>query len=225
MSVVAADDIIRGYFPTYSKTNMAVATVRIEDGATATIAGYGIPYLNAEDAELDGIVNDNKPIVDGITLLDLLDQKEFTIAVAADVGGVSRLKSALPPPLSSPSDENHECTSEAGAISSTSCEAYGIQSVIEAKRLHLALMSGNGFHDWLATNHVALESKIFKRLPTLNYLDIKDQAFVNALLEETLPNDRDRLRRYISNRPLGLGLMTGVSPIMFLLIPTITDKY
>lgn len=50
-----------------------------------------------------------------------------------------------------------------------------------------------------------------KPLPVENFLDIKDQGFVDALLMEALPADRARLRQYMSERHLGLGLVTAVS--------------
>lgn len=47
-------------------------------------------------------------------------------------------------------------------------------------------------------------------LPTANFLDIEDQAYVDCILEEALPEDRARFREYLSNRPLGLGMITAV---------------
>jgi hypothetical protein len=47
-------------------------------------------------------------------------------------------------------------------------------------------------------------------LPTVNFLDIEDQAYVDCILEEALPEDRARFREYLSNRPLGLGMITAV---------------
>ncbi|KAG5657908.1 hypothetical protein KAF25_007941 [Fusarium avenaceum] len=45
-------------------------------------------------------------------------------------------------------------------------------------------------------------------LPAVNFLDIEDQAYADCILEEALPEDRARFREYLSNRPLGLGMIT-----------------
>ncbi|RGP71947.1 DNA helicase [Fusarium sporotrichioides] len=53
-----------------------------------TVFGYGRPYANAEDPELQGWVKDNKPILKQYTLLDALQLVEYHIVVpikAADV--------------------------------------------------------------------------------------------------------------------------------------------
>lgn len=47
-------------------------------------------------------------------------------------------------------------------------------------------------------------------LPTVNFLDIEDQAYVACILQEALPEDCVRFRGYLSNRPLGLGIITTV---------------
>jgi hypothetical protein len=42
-------------------------------------------------------------------------------------------------------------------------------------------------------------------------LDISNECYADALVEEALPQDRSRFRAYLSSRPLGLGLIT--SPV------------
>ncbi|KAH8894849.1 hypothetical protein GQ53DRAFT_820525 [Thozetella sp. PMI_491] len=44
-------------------------------------------------------------------------------------------------------------------------------------------------------------------LPVVDFLDIVDPQVVDAILQEALPVDRDRFRRYMSSRPLGIGLI------------------
>jgi hypothetical protein len=60
--------------------------------------------------------------------------------------------------------------------------------------------------------NIELEPKStpLRPLPTVNFLDIENQAYVNCILEEALPEDRARFREYLSNRPLGLGMITAV---------------
>ncbi|KAG7128172.1 putative ATP-dependent helicase like protein [Verticillium longisporum] len=88
--------------------------------------------------------------------------------------------------------------------------------------LHRAVMRGTGFWDWMrgidpATNITSgLAAMPLKRqplpklreLPVVNFLDIGDVDYVNALLHEALPKDRVRFKGYLSHRPLGLGMMT-----------------
>lgn len=50
-----------------------------------------------------------------------------------------------------------------------------------------------------------------RQLPVVDYLDIEDKDYVDALLKEVLEEDRARFREYLSHRHLGLGLITAVS--------------
>lgn len=90
--------------------------------------------------------------------------------------------------------------------------------------LHRALMRGNGFYDWMtqpgpqditeAMAAASLDDKAaptLRPLPSVNFLDIDDQAYADAIVEEALPQDRVRFRGYLSNRPLGIGIITAVS--------------
>ncbi|KAL9945575.1 hypothetical protein ACHAQF_007631 [Verticillium nonalfalfae] len=88
--------------------------------------------------------------------------------------------------------------------------------------LHRAVMRGTGFWDWMrgidpATNITSgLAATPPKRqplpklreLPVVDFVDIDDVDYVNALLHEALPTDRVRFKGYLSHRPLGLGMMT-----------------
>lgn len=48
-------------------------------------------------------------------------------------------------------------------------------------------------------------------LPAVNFLDIPDQSLADAVVREALPEDVNRFRAYLSDRPLGLGLI--VAPV------------
>ena len=55
-----------------------------------------------------------------------------------------------------------------------------------------------------------------RSLPVVNYLNIPDSFLRDAVVAEALEDDRDRLRAYLSNRPLGIGLISGpVRPITY----------
>ncbi|KAM0201621.1 hypothetical protein ACHAPI_001667 [Fusarium lateritium] len=52
------------------------------------------------------------------------------------------------------------------------------------------------------------ETNFIRPIPTINFLNIEDQAYIDCIVEEALPEDRFRFRKYLSNRPLGLGMIT-----------------
>jgi hypothetical protein len=87
-------------------------------------------------------------------------------------------------------------------------------------------MRGTGFYNWMtspspkdklseAMSATPLEAKAsvtFRRLPVVNFLNIDDDKYVDAMIEEALLEDRTRFRQYLSNRPLGLGIVAAVCP-------------
>lgn len=96
-------------------------------------------------------------------------------------------------------------------------------SMADAQALHRLLFRGAGFADWMlvdgpadnvAMAKASLDRPIIRALPSMNYLDVEDKSkpFVDALIAEALTGDQRRLRRYLSNRPLGLGMISAVCP-------------
>lgn len=96
--------------------------------------------------------------------------------------------------------------------------------VVNAKdrqALHRYLSLGTGFYPWMARLPETKKSddwlgqlslaKDMRPLPTTNFLDFGDATLANAIVEEALPQDRARFRRYLTDRPLGLGLVAAVS--------------
>jgi hypothetical protein len=92
--------------------------------------------------------------------------------------------------------------------------------------LHRYLMRGTGFYDWMirtgpganleqamANLEPDKPAPALRPLPTVNLLDGTDDQYVDALIEEALPHDRAPFRRYMADRPLGLGIITAVSSI------------
>ncbi|KAM0268096.1 hypothetical protein ACHAQH_010038, partial [Verticillium albo-atrum] len=81
-------------------------------------------------------------------------------------------------------------------------------------------MRGNGFWDWMTSSDTGVEAAsqtlsineqaqgTLRRLPVVNFLDINDSKYIDALMEEALPHDRSRFRRYLSTSTLGLGMIT-----------------
>ncbi|KAH6962910.1 hypothetical protein DER45DRAFT_609250 [Fusarium avenaceum] len=109
-----------------------------------------------------------------------------------------------------------------------------LEGLCDRMSLHRDIMRGAGFFDWMTAKtprvpawaaakapvteaHViegieCLEIKpkgtYLRPLPAVNFLDIEDQAYVACILQEALPEDCVRFRGYLSNRPLGLGIIT-----------------
>ncbi|RSL42821.1 hypothetical protein CEP53_011993 [Fusarium sp. AF-6] len=77
--------------------------------------------------------------------------------------------------------------------------------------LHRALVLGSGFWSVLrAFKSLSVSSPatvVLPCVPDVNLLDIQDAAFMDTLMMEILPTDRERFRQYFSKRALGLGLM------------------
>ncbi|PNP83871.1 hypothetical protein FNYG_02559 [Fusarium nygamai] len=72
--------------------------------------------------------------------------------------------------------------------------------------LHRSVLRGAGFYDWMTKTDGNSKRR---PLPTIDLLDIDDETYANAILEMALPKDRARFRSYLSNRPLGIGIITG----------------
>lgn len=84
---------------------------------------------------------------------------------------------------------------------------------------HDDLLRGVGFHRSLCENDLATKEQATDNstprlshacLPVINLLGIPEDL-VDALMEDVLPEDRARYRKYLSGRPLGFGVITGVS--------------
>jgi hypothetical protein len=84
-------------------------SVRLTGDARPVVQGFGLPFANPEDSEVDGWVNRNTPIVPGLTLSGFLRQTEFFLVVFAPKQSVSRKWDArdLPPPFSYPYGTQH----------------------------------------------------------------------------------------------------------------------
>ncbi|CAH0027744.1 unnamed protein product [Clonostachys rhizophaga] len=85
-----------------------------------------------------------------------------------------------------------------------------IQHVAERQKLARAVIRGTGFQG------IALEqpwpkykmSGMFPGLPMANFFQFENDVERRAVLERMLPGDRERFSRYLSNRHLGLAMIT-----------------
>ncbi|GJD01850.1 DNA helicase [Colletotrichum higginsianum] len=82
-SINEASAEVSSRFPDAQKSKgcLTLVMVYLKDGAQSKIHGYGKPYANPGDREVEDWVNENKPIIDDITLLDVLRQKNFIFLV------------------------------------------------------------------------------------------------------------------------------------------------
>ncbi|KAF5249312.1 hypothetical protein FANTH_5393 [Fusarium anthophilum] len=81
-----------------------------------------------------------------------------------------------------------------------------LDKVKDKMDLHRSVLRGAGFYDWM----IKTESPgKWRTLPTINILDIEDQTYIDAVLEMALFQDRARFATYLSDRPLGIGIITG----------------
>lgn len=94
--------------------------------------------------------------------------------------------------------------------------------------LHRDLLRGTGFYDTILGKvppGPSLESlsSPARSLPVVNLLGA-DEDYIKALMQETLPEDRARFQTYLSERPLGLGIITAVSTYAIRIRSTLTPS-
>ncbi|KAK4150791.1 P-loop containing nucleoside triphosphate hydrolase protein [Chaetomidium leptoderma] len=89
---------------------LCLLSVRLLEGAQVKVDGFGMPFANFENPEVERWVNGNEPIVAGTTLLDLVQKTEFHVLVLESPVDVQRKWSEehLPPPFSYPYGTEHD---------------------------------------------------------------------------------------------------------------------
>lgn len=77
-------------FPDAAGREKGLTAIRasLADQARVTIYGFGMPFANADDPEVQGWLNENKPITGSLTLLDVFAQRTFYIVVRQPVSSV-----------------------------------------------------------------------------------------------------------------------------------------
>lgn len=115
-------------------------------------------------------------------------------------------------------------------------QANVLAQVKDKMDLHRALLRGQGFLGWMtkrppqsieaAAASLSLNETTarLRPLPVVNFLDLPDPAHAEAIVKEALPQDEDRLRGYLSNRPLGVGIIAAVSPYLSPLMYELTNQ-
>ncbi|CVL08874.1 uncharacterized protein FPRN_14657 [Fusarium proliferatum] len=82
---------VRGRFPKIENwDSFSYVTVKLNGGASPVIEGFGKPFVNPADAEIEGWVNYGKPIVEDATFLNVFHQRAFFFVVAWAPGPTSK---------------------------------------------------------------------------------------------------------------------------------------
>ncbi|KAL6861020.1 hypothetical protein J3F83DRAFT_767824 [Trichoderma novae-zelandiae] len=83
-------------FPDAKRREKGLTVIRISlaDEARVTVTGFGMPFANADDAQVAGWINENKPIAGDSALLGFLRQRIFFVTVPLPVHVASKIFSA-----------------------------------------------------------------------------------------------------------------------------------
>jgi hypothetical protein len=103
------EEDVMAKFPSAKKVLYSMVTVSIHAGEALPM-GLGLPYANDTDPYLDGVVNNDLPLAEGLTLRNLMASKEFTLVVAAcktDELAREMDEAILPPRFAYPYGEVH----------------------------------------------------------------------------------------------------------------------
>lgn len=103
-------------------------------------------------------------------------------------------------------------------------------TMAEARSLHRDLMRGSGFFKSLVEDNLAasldslhigipkVSAASLWSLPTVDFMNMSDVSYRAALLDNLLPQDRQRFESYFSKRPLGLALIVSVSFLIIFIV-------
>jgi hypothetical protein len=83
---------------------LSLLSIRLLEGAQVAIDGFGLPFANAGNPDVEGWVNDNTPMAGGTTLLELVQRREFHPVVSESCVELRKKWSEdhLSPPFSYP---------------------------------------------------------------------------------------------------------------------------
>ncbi|KAG7135392.1 putative ATP-dependent helicase like protein [Verticillium longisporum] len=131
--------------PTVIEKGVTILTLRLKDDMSSDVVGFGMPYANVCDPELESWVNHDHPIVGGISLLDLVQARKFTLLVDKTPVHVTECvkENNLPPPFALPYGEDH---------------SYNPDRSHDTDNDHLAIVTQSEVQDvfWVEQDAVAL---------------------------------------------------------------------
>lgn len=84
-------------------------SVLLDGPGKVAVDGFGIPFTNKQNPELDDVVNHNKPIVEDVTLLDVIRADKIYLVVPLPYIDLGRefSEASLPRPFSYPYGTEH----------------------------------------------------------------------------------------------------------------------
>jgi len=105
------DSSVMAILPKSAEANGDWTSIRVslKKNARVTVDGFGIPF-KSDDDELNGWVNNYKPIVEGFSLLDFFASEDFHIVVPRPVNAFRDTwqSEKLRPPFSYPYGDKHD---------------------------------------------------------------------------------------------------------------------
>ena len=107
---VAAEQATPAVVDRFPGTNhLTVVSVRLAEGAQVRVDGFGMPFKNPQDSEVEGWVNHNTPIIHGMTLVDFLRRREYHFVVPMSTINLAKEwgDDVLLPPFSYPYGTEH----------------------------------------------------------------------------------------------------------------------
>lgn len=93
----------------HAKTGLTLASVQLKDGGRVSVDGFGIPFANASDPDVEAWVNHNGLNADNVTFMDVLLQDKFYFLIANSLKDLIKnfAEERLPPPFSYPYGTTH----------------------------------------------------------------------------------------------------------------------
>ncbi|KAH8667822.1 AAA domain-containing protein [Ilyonectria robusta] len=215
------DSSARHRFPG-AKKDPLLLDVFINDGAEVTVEGLGMPFANSDHPEIEGWLNRFEPVANGMTLIDVFNQRNFTIVV--DHGEEYFVKhwneANLRPPFSYPYGTNHSWDEDRfpSQIHDNKGRQFLPAWTYSDDNAHLAAMSQSQVQDrwWL---HEAAVEISRQKLPA--YFIKPDQADGDRAhlaiipLPEDFRNSYDSAWRQLTSNsyPLKLDLYKGAESV------------
>ncbi|KAM0325795.1 hypothetical protein ACHAQA_007097 [Verticillium albo-atrum] len=110
--------------PKATEKGIAILTLRLKEGANSVVTGFGMPYANLSDPELEQWVNHDGPIVDDMSLLDLVQAREFTLLVNKTPVHVTECvkEEKMPPPFNIPYGSDHTYNEDLYEVQQVECK-------------------------------------------------------------------------------------------------------
>lgn len=145
-----APAVIANRFP--GAKQLTLVTANLAPEAHVKVDGFGMPFANPEDPEVDGWVNNSVPMVSGITLLDFLRWRTFRFVVTVPVLAVYKewSEKSLPPPFRYPYGAEHHWPVDEDGVPDLSHYAKLLEETKSAEQFRPAYRSVMRAYLWVS---------------------------------------------------------------------------